>query len=166
MTTKRSHRCSLGLLAALAVLGVGAGPVLASGPGYGYGHGHHDRGYGYTYPTAGWITIDGYRTHIEGGPGKLARIARAFHKAGYKARIYNGKLRVDAGYHKPRVYWSAREYDVRLRWKGYGLSIELRPAYSHGYKPSHGKRLRPKRVERAFHRPYRSYGTGICIYGD
>ena len=167
MTQNRSRGRSLTLLAALLTLGLGAGPVLAAGPGHGYGHGHrsHDHGYGYDYPSAGWITIDGYRTHIEGGPGKLARIARAFRESGYKARVYDGVLRVEAGYHKPRIYWSAGVYDARLRWKGYGLTMKLHPAYSPAYKPDYGKRLRPKRVRRAFHRPYRSYSTGICVYG-
>lgn len=162
MTQNRSRARSLALLAALLTLGLGAGPVLAAGPGH--GHRSHDRGYGYDYPSAGWITIDGYRTHIEGGPGKLARIARAFRKAGYKARVYDGVLRVDTGYCKPRIYWSAGVYDARLLWKGYGLTIKLHPAYSPGYKTDYGKRLRPKRVRRAFHRPYRSYSTGICVY--
>lgn len=169
MTQNRSRGRSLTLFTALITLGLGAAPVLAAEPGHGYGHRYrsHDRGYGYEYPAAGWITIDGYRSRIEGGPDKLARIARAFRKAGYKARVYDGVLRVDAGYDKPRIYWSAGAYDVLVRWEGYGLSLEFTPAYGYGIERKYGPQRGPKSVERSFHRPYRSpISTGFCVYGD
>lgn len=144
----------------IAVFVIGGISSAASAGGNRGGHGHHRHsstcGCQQAPQYAGKITIDGYSTSIRSDRPMQRQIAGAFRKAGYGARVNNGRVVVDYGYCQPTVRWSTDRYRARFRWDhSYGeLSISL-SQYSRNNDWRRNRR-RPVRGVR------RSIGWGYC----
>lgn len=155
MARKNANR--IALISALFLLGT-AGTMAQAEQGR---HGH--RGVHQHSATcgceivqyAGRITIDGCSTQITSGRGMLAQIATAFRRAGYRAWIEDGCLRVDYGRCKPVVRWQADEYAVQIRWGWDELAVSMTPIHRGGYSDRYERR----RVVRPAIRVFRS---GSC----
>lgn len=142
MTRKNTRALAL---IALLTIGAGASIVNAAGPYRGhYGH-RQVNAYRCDARIAGYLTIDGCRTTISSGRGLNAQVVRAFRKAGYRAWIEGGCVRVDYGHCKPCVRWRTEDYAAQLRWSWGDLHVSLREVHRYAH--------RPLRVSRSY-RPY------------
>ena len=142
MTRKQKQLGRLALISMLIAMGTGVGMAQAS-DGH-HGHRHYDGCGCQVERNAGFITIDGHKSRVTSGRGMNAQIVRAFRKAGYRAWISDGCVRVDYGYCRPIVRWQTDGYAARLSWGWDELSISLRRSSSRShYQPV--RRMRPMR---------------------
>lgn len=152
MSRQSTITSRVGLLSILATLVAGTGLAHASGGAWS-GHRDHHRHSSTCGCTAveyaGRITIDGYSTQITSGRGMLAQVAGAFRRAGYRAWIEDGCLRVNYGHCKPDVRWHTDQYSVQIRWGWDDLRLSLRRVYTSRYQDH---RARPVRAVRPVRR--------------
>lgn len=142
----------IGLLVALLVVGVGSSFAHAGDRAWGYrdGHRHHATCGCAAVQYAGRITIDGCSTRITSGRGMLAQVASAFRRAGYRARVQDGCLRVDYGYCRPDVRWQADGFAAQIRWGWNDLRLSLREVHRSGYRDRYEHRRYVQPVRRVF----------------
>ena len=154
MTRKEPTRFDRKLKATFlsGIIAIGAVSSFASAAGD-RGHRGHDRGYhrhsaicGCVQVTyAGRITIDGCSTMIRSDRPMYDQILCAFERAGYRAWISDGCIRVDTTRCRPRVSWARDSYNARFSWDRGRLGISLsRPDVYHGSGwNDHSSRHRP-----------------------
>ncbi len=157
MNRQRNQLVKATLITVFVIGGLSSAASAARNNG---GHGNHRHsstcGCQIAPQYAGKITIDGYTSSIRSDRPMQRQIAGAFRKAGYDARVSNGRVVVDYSYCQPVVRWSTDRYRARFRWNySYGeLSITLdKNARSRDWRPN---RRRPVSVSR------RSIGWGYC----
>ncbi len=138
MTRKNTFIGRIGLISILTMLGASTTMAQAGDRhrgGYGDRHRHSSTCGCTDYASAGRITIDGHSTSISSGRGMHAQIAGAFRRAGYRAWIQDGCVRVDYGHCKPSVRWYADDYSIKIRWGWDELRLSTRRAYQPRYQP-------------------------------